>query len=68
MKRRWTSQIVILGPGEREKGYSLTTVFARPPDGRQIQAVAGMPDEYRELAPYGFDLAGYLTQSQRAAS
>ena len=68
VKRRWTSQIVILGPGEREKGYALTTVFGCPRGSTTIKAVAGMPEEYRDLARYGFDLAGYLTDSQRAAS
>lgn len=68
VKRRWTSQIVLLGPGEREKGYSLTTVFACPRGTTAIRAVSGMPEEYRELAGYGFDLTGYLAESQRAVS
>ena len=67
-KRRWTSQIVILGPGEKEKGYSLTSVFACPRGSTRIRAVSGMPEDYRELAVYGFDLNGYLAESQRAAS
>lgn len=66
VKRRWTSQIVILGPGEKEKGYSLTTVFACPRGSTSIRAVSGMPEDYRDLEAYGFDLPGYLADSQRA--
>lgn len=67
VKRRWTSQIVLVGPGEREKGYALTTVFACPRGSTSIQAVSGIPEDYRDLARYGFDLGGYLAESQRAA-
>lgn len=67
-KRRWTSQIVILEPGEKEKGYSLTSVFACPRGSDRIRAVSGMPEAYRDLVSYGFDLGGYLADSQRAAS
>ncbi len=66
-KRRWTSQIVVLEPGEKQKGYSLTSVFACPRGSNRIRAVAGLPEAYRELASFGFDLNGYLAESQRAA-
>ena len=68
IKRRWTSQVVILEPGEREKGYSLTTVFGCPRGSTSIRAVSGMPEAYRELVRDGFDLNGYVAESQRVAS
>lgn len=66
-KRRWTSQIAILSPGEQVKGYAMSTVFGCPPRSTAIAAVGGMPEEYRDLARYGFDLAGYVDQCQRAS-
>ena len=68
IKRRWTSQVVILEPGVREKGYSLTTVFGCPRGSTSIRAVSGMPEAYRELVRDGFDLNGYVAESQRVAS
>ena len=62
------SEIIAVSPGEREKGYAMTHVF-RPGYGRS--AVAGvLPDEYRGLEKYGFDLRGYLAEGrmQEAAS
>ena len=67
-KRRWTSQIMIMEPGEKQKGYSLTSVFACPRGSDRILAVSGMPEAYRGLVSHGFDLGGYLAESQRAAS
>ncbi len=49
-KRRWTSQIAILTPGEQAKGYAMSTVFGCPPRSTAIAAVGGMPEEYRDLA------------------
>ena len=57
-----------LEPGEREKGYSLTTVFGCPRGSTSIRAVSGMPEAYRELVRDGFDLNGYVAESQRVAS
>jgi pilus assembly protein CpaF len=67
-RSRWVSEIIAVSPGEREKGYAMTHVF-RPGYGRS--AVAGvLPDEYRALERYGFDLRGYLAEGrlQEAAS
>jgi pilus assembly protein CpaF len=67
-RSRWVSEIIAVSPGEREKGYAMTHVF-RPGYGRS--AVAGvLPDEYRDLEQYGFDLRGYLAEGrlQGAAS
>jgi pilus assembly protein CpaF len=59
---RWVSEIIAVSPGEREKGYATTHVF-RPSTGRA--AVAGvLPDEYRALEAFGFDLRGYLAEGR----
>jgi len=68
IKRRWTSEIVILAPGERERGYAISRVFACPPGSTHLRAVGGLPDEYRDLARWGFDLAGYAAECQGAAT
>ena len=64
-KRRWTSEIVLVGPGEKEKGYALSSIFRCPPGTTSIRAVGGLPESYRELLDYGFDLTGYLMESQQ---
>lgn len=64
VKQRWTSQIAVLGPGEKEKGYALTPVFDCPAGSRRIRAVAGLPDDFDDLARFGFDLDGYRLESQ----
>jgi Flp pilus assembly CpaF family ATPase len=66
VKRRWTSEIAILSPGEKERGYAMSRVFACPPGSTQLRAVGGLPDDYRELARWGFDLNGYVAESQGA--
>jgi len=68
LKRRWTSEIAILAPGERERGYAISSLFRCPPGSTRLQAVGGLPDEYRDLSRWGFDLAGYITQSQGGAA
>ena len=61
-RSRWVSEIIAVSPGEREKGYAITHVF-RPSYGRP--AVAGvLPDEYRSLEQFGFDLRGYLAEGR----
>jgi len=64
-KRRWTSEIVLVGPGEKEKGYALSSIFRCPPGTTSIRAVGGLPEKYRELRHYGFDLGGYLAECQQ---
>lgn len=61
-QRRRVAEIVALDPGERETGYATTHVFTPDPAGTAVPAV--LPDEYRALASYGFDLAGYLAQQE----
>ncbi len=64
-KRRWTSEIVVIGPGEQQKGYALSSVFRCPPGTTTARAVGGLPDSYRELRDHGFDLTGYLSEAQQ---
>src|SRR5215213_10140036 len=60
-RQRWVSEIITVGPGEREKGYATTHVF-RP--SRRRAAVAGvLPDEYRNLDRHGFDLHGFYAEA-----
>jgi Flp pilus assembly CpaF family ATPase len=66
IKRRWTSEIAILAPGERERGYAISSIFRCPPGSTHLRAVGGLPDEYRDLARWGFDLAGYAAECQGA--
>jgi pilus assembly protein CpaF len=61
-RRRRVAEIIALAPGERETGYATTHVFAPDPAGMASPAV--LPDEYRPLARYGFDLTGYLAAQQ----
>ena len=61
-RRRRVAEIIALGPGERETGYATTHVFAPDVDGTAVPSV--LPDEYRSLATYGFDLAGFLAQQE----
>lgn len=61
-RRRRVAEIIALAPGERETGYATTHVFAPDVDGTAVPSV--LPDEYRSLATYGFDLAGFLGQQE----
>jgi pilus assembly protein CpaF len=61
-RRRRVAEIIALAPGERETGYATTHVFAPDVDGTAVPSV--LPDEYRSLATYGFDLAGFLAQQE----
>ncbi|MGH9248521.1 MAG: CpaF family protein [Acidimicrobiales bacterium] len=61
-RRRRVAEIIALDPGERETGYATTHVFAPELDGTAVPAI--LPDEYRSLTSYGFDLAGYLAQQE----
>ena len=62
---RWVSEILAVSPGEQDRGYALTQVF-RPAPGRPAVA-AVLPDELRALTADGFDLGGYLEESQLLA-
>jgi len=57
-RRRRVAEIIALAPGERETGYATTHIFAPDTDGTAQPAV--LPDEYRSLTRFGFDLDRYL--------
>ena len=61
-RRRWISEIVAISPGEKEKGYAATTVFADA--GGRAALAHTLPDELRRLEARGFDLAGFLTEAR----
>ncbi|MFC5175084.1 CpaF family protein [Nocardioides taihuensis] len=61
-RRRWVAEIIALEPGERETGYATTHIFGPDREGTAVPAV--LPDEYRALASYGFDLPSYLMQQE----
>ena len=61
-RRRRVAEIIAIEPGERETGYATTHVFAPDLDGTAVPAV--LPDAYRDLASFGFDLTGYLAQQE----
>lgn len=61
-RRRRVAEIIAIDPGERETGYATTHVFAPDLDGTAVPAV--LPDAYRNLSAFGFDLAGYLAQQE----
>ena len=62
-RRRWVSQIVAITPGEKEKGYAATTIFAS--HNTRVAVAHTLPDELRKLERHGFDLAGFLTEARR---
>ncbi|WP_229856494.1 CpaF family protein [Nocardioides flavus (ex Wang et al. 2016)] len=65
IRTRRVAEIIALDPGERETGYATTHVFSPDTDGAAVPDV--LPDAYRSLADYGFDLAGYLSEQGRAS-
>jgi Flp pilus assembly CpaF family ATPase len=58
-RTRRVAEIIALAPGEKDPGYATTHVFSSDAAGVAVPDV--LPDEYRVLARYGFDLAGYLS-------
>ncbi|KQU68315.1 secretion protein [Phycicoccus sp. Root101] len=65
-RSRWVTEILTLTPGEREKGYAVQRVFLAPPGSRQAEP-AVLPDEYRELAVWGFVLEEFYGHSEAAS-
>ena len=59
------AEVIALAPGEKEPGYATTHVFRADATGVAVPDV--LPDEYRRLAQYGFDLAAYLGSQQLGA-
>lgn len=60
-RERRVAEIIALSPGEREVGYATTHVFRLDASGTARPDV--LPDEYRELAKYGFDLGAFLASN-----
>ena len=65
-RSRWVTEILTLTPGEREKGYAVQHVFRAPPGGRVAEPRV-LPDEYRDLAGWGFALEEFYGQSEAAS-
>ena len=63
---RWLSEIIAVTPGEREKGYATTHVFSA--DTGRVAVAGVLPDEYRDLERYGFDLPGFYAECSQVAS
>jgi Flp pilus assembly CpaF family ATPase len=55
---RFVSEVITVALGEEQRGYAVTTVFRADPAATTARPQV-MPDEYRDLARYGFDLAGF---------
>jgi hypothetical protein len=62
---RWLSELIAVTPGERDKGYATTHVFSAGTS--RIAVARVLPDEYRGLEQYGFDLPGFYAQSSQVA-
>jgi len=52
--RRWVSEVVVVEPGEKEIGYSLTHIFGLSSNG-PAQATGILPERCKALAGFGFD-------------
>ena len=61
-RSRRVAEIIALDPGERETGYATTHVFSPDSDGIAVPTI--LPDAYRRLSSYGFDLGGFLAQQE----
>ena len=66
-RARWVSEVITVAPGEREKGYAVQKVFATAP-GARVATPNVLPDDYRDLQQWGFDLAGFYGHRDEAAS
>ena len=63
---RYVSEIIAVSPGEKEKGYATTHVFRAAP-GERVARPHVLPEEFRELAAAGFDIASFYDQSEDVA-
>lgn len=64
-RQRRVAEIIALDPGEKETGYATTHIFS--PDANGVATPNVLPDAYRALAAYGFDLSEYLLQQGRTS-
>lgn len=60
-RARWVSEILVLEPSEEARGYATTSVF-RARAGEREATPGVLPDDYRDLEVFGFDLRGYYEQ------
>ncbi len=58
-RQRRVVEIIAVSRGEMDPGYAVTYVFRAAKRGG-IAIPGTLPDEYRELEDFGFDLTGYL--------
>lgn len=61
---RFVSEIIALTPGEQVKGYAHTHIFKAHP-GAEVAVPRVLPDNYRDLARFGFDLAAYQAEQDQ---
>lgn len=61
-RQRSVCEVIAVAPGERETGYATTHLFS--PDAAGNARPDVLPDEYRALASFGFDLGAFLTEQQ----
>ena len=59
---RFVSEIIAVAPGEEQTGYAVTHVF-KADVGTGVARPPALPDDYRDLSRFGFDLAAF-TQAQ----
>lgn len=61
-RSRSVCEVIAVAPGERETGYATTHVFS--PDHARDAKPDVLPDEYRALAAFGFDLNTFLAEQR----
>ncbi|MEO3936768.1 CpaF/VirB11 family protein [Dermatophilaceae bacterium Soc4.6] len=68
VQRRWVSEVVLVEPGEKEKGYALTYLFGPAPPSRRgpARATGILPPRCRELVEFGFDPDLYQAEADGA--
>ncbi|KAB7740062.1 CpaF family protein [Nostocoides sp. F2B08] len=65
--RRWVSEVVVVEPGEREKGYALTHLFG-PSSAGAAAATGIISERCRTLTEHGFDQALFHAEADQAGA
>ena len=60
---RFVSEIIAVALGEKQTGYGVTHVFKADP-GSPTARPHVLPDDYRDLARFGFDLAAFAQEQE----
>ena len=60
--RRWVSEVVVVEPGEREKGYALTHVFG-PSQSGPARATGLLSEQCKDLTDDGFHMDLYRAEA-----